>query len=189
MRGDLIYKILDLVKDQALDLIDLEKAMLISGYGASMGKIDRNFNKFKNARREKTEERKQEKEKKLRLQKYISKLKLEGLLYKKGNEITITKDGKKRLSNLEKNSLKQIPRTPSNNLIIFSYDIPGEHRKLRDRLREILKMMNFEMIHQSLWVGKIKISEELLEYLSEIRVLGYVEILEVTKQGTLKQLT
>jgi len=189
MRGELLYKILDSIKDQALDLVNLQKAMLISGYGASMGKIDKNFNKFKNARREKAKEGRQEKETKLRLQKYISKLKLEGLLCKEQNEIAITKEGRKRLYSLEKNLLKQIPKTLSNNLIIFSYDIPSGHRKLRDRLREILKMMNFEMIHQSLWVGKIKISEELLEYLSEISVLEYVEILEVTKQGTLKQLT
>ena len=84
--------------------------------------------------------------------------------------------------------LMDIPKMVSPNLIIFSYDLPVSSRVLRDRVREILKILDFKMIHQSLWVGKIKISKELLKYLEEIEALKYIEILEVTKQGTLSSI-
>ena len=189
MRGELMYKILNAIEDTIIDFVDLQKSLLISGYGATSGKINSNFEKIKKQRISYEIKRQEEQEAKLRLQKYIHKLQISGLLQKDGVKISISNNGIKKLIILRKKLLKDIPREVSSNLIILSYDIPVRERKLRDRLLEILKILEFQMIHQSLWVGKIKIPKELLRYFAEINILRYIEILEVTKQGTLKQIT
>ena len=43
------------------------------------------------------------------------------------------------------------------------------------------------MIHKSVWIGKEKIPQELIIDLEELKILNFVEIFEVTKQGTLKK--
>ena len=188
MRGELMYKILNTIEDNITDIVDLEVSILASGYGASFGKIEYELD----SRKRKTEKyrmrRKEIQESKIRLKKYISKLKTDGLLRADGVEIRLTADGKKQLIVLRKKLLKDIPKELGSNLIIFSYDFPVKNRALRDRVREILKILDFKMIHQSLWVGKIKIPKELLVYLEKIEALKHIEILEVTKQGTLKQI-
>jgi len=189
MRGDLKYKILNTIEDKIVDLVDLQIAILKSGYGASSNKMEYEFS-LRRKNRERYEIRREKiQESKIRLQKYISKLKADGLLRLDGVEIRLTSNGIKQLVILRKKLLKDIPQEPSPNLVILSYDFPVRDRILRDRVREILKILDFKMIHQSLWVGKIKIPKELLKYLEEIEALKYIEILEVTKQGTLEKIT
>lgn len=189
MRGELMFKILNTIEDKVSDFINLQAAILSSGYGASFGKIEHNLKLRKRLKDDYVRRRQKNQESRLRLQKYIHKLKTDGLLRQDGMEISLTKDGKQKLIILRKKLLKDIPKEPSSNLVIFSYDFPVKKRALRDRVREILKILDFKMIHQSLWVGKIKIPKEFLKYLEEIEALEHIEILEVTKQGTLKQIT
>lgn len=188
MRGDLMFKILNTIEDKVSDVINLQMAILASGYNASFGKIEHNLKLRNKVRKDYQVKRGKRQESKLRLQKYISKLKTDGLLKQDGIKISLTKDGKSRLIILRKKLLKDIPKEASSNLVIFSYDFPVKNRALRDRVREILKIFDFKLIHQSLWVGKIKISKEFLKYLEEIEALKYVEILEVTKQGTINKI-
>ena len=42
------------------------------------------------------------------------------------------------------------------------------------------------MVHQSVWVGKTKIPETLILDLENLHILEYVEIFEISKNGTLK---
>ena len=184
-----MFKILNTIEDKVSDLVDFQAAILASGYGASFGKIDYKLCALKKESENYRIDRQMRQESKLRLQKYISKLKANGLLRQDGMTISLTKDGRKELIILRKKLLKDIPKEPSLNLIIISYDFPVKNRIARDRVREILKILDFKMVHQSLWVGKIKIPKEFLKYLEEIEALKYIEILEVTKQGTLEQIT
>ena len=46
MRGDIIYKILDTLENGVKDYIDFTHAFLKAGYGASSGKINREFSKI-----------------------------------------------------------------------------------------------------------------------------------------------
>ena len=45
------------------------------------------------------------------------------------------------------------------------------------------------MLQRSVWVGKCKLPDELMDDLNTIGLLPYVEILAVTKRGSLKELT
>lgn len=184
-----MFNILNAIEDKVSDFINLQAAILASGYNISFGKIEHNLELRNRARDNYLIKRQKRQDSKLRLQKYISKLKTDGLLRQDGMKISLTKDGRNRLIILRKTLLKDIPKEPSSNLVIFSYDFPVKNRALRDRVREILKILDFKMVHQSLWVGKIKIPKEFLKHLEEIEALEYIEILEVTKQGTLNQIT
>ncbi|MEK7459917.1 MAG: hypothetical protein AAB636_02525 [Patescibacteria group bacterium] len=188
MRGELMYKILNTIEDGVTDLINSQVTIISAGYGASLNRIEYENNLKKRKSILNRLNRTKSQESKLRLQKYLYKLKKDGLLVQDGAKFFLTKDGKKRLTIMKTKMLMDIPKMVSPNLIIFSYDLPVSSRVLRDRVREILKILDFKMIHQSLWVGKIKISKELLKYLEEIEALKYIEILEVTKQGTLSSI-
>ena len=167
--------------------VDFWQAVLRAGYGASMGKIDREYRKID----EKRHSYQIQREKKRYLQKYLHKLKKQGLISENSlNQITLSKKGKHKLNSLRdkkilnKNSYKE---QPGEKVIIISYDLPTPFNKERDILREILKMLGFNMIHKSVWVGKVKIPKEFIFAVERLGILKFVEILEVTKNGSLHQ--
>ena len=71
-------------------------------------------------------------------------------------------------------------------VIVISYDIPVAFNKERNILRDMLRMLNFHLVHKSVWVGKVALSKRFIADLNRLGILDYVEILEVTKNGTLK---
>jgi len=188
MRGDTLYKILDFLEDQSLSTLDFLTAFLKSGYGASMSKIDYEYK----MQSRKSDTYKVERERRRNLQKYISKLKSDGLILENSrNEIIISKKGleklklMKQVKILDKNLYK---KEKGDRVIIISYDLPVSFNKERDQLREILKILGLHMVHKSVWVGKVKIPKELILALEKIGILKFIEILEVTKSGSLKEL-
>ena len=68
-------------------------------------------------------------------------------------------------------------------------DIPESERKKRAWLRSALKNLNFKMIQQSVWIGKVRIPEEFLRDLRNMHLTEYVEIFEISKAGSLQQIT
>jgi hypothetical protein len=76
MRGQKIYKILDLLEDTAMSVVDLTSIFLSTGYGASLGKIDYEYDKKQKSR----VDYKIRKTQKRQLEQYIHKLKKDGLI-------------------------------------------------------------------------------------------------------------
>jgi len=188
----ILSKILTTISDQTVDLYDLFESLLaasLAGYRAPI-MIEKEHNQRQWKRVAERRERENRKESKRRLQKYISKLKQDGLIDRtKENQVSLTPSGLDKLEQLKSRSYNQrFEIIESSNVIIISFDIPEKYRKNRNWLRGVLRFLNFEMIHQSTWVGKIKISEKLLEQLEKKEILKYIKIFEVTKTGTLKEL-
>ena len=195
MRGDYLIKILDFLKDQAISQADFFAAVLASGYGASMGRVD-----YEYAKREKISEARKFKREELRIRKrrlsaFLSKMKRDGLILERikneDTEIRISKKGKQKLLELKN---KKMPEGKykiqgQNNPVIISFDIPEKMRRKRDWLRDVIKNLGFSMIHQSLWVGHAKIPKEFVADLEDLKILEFVEIFEISKSGTLKKLT
>ena len=103
MKGEIIYKVLGFLENCALDQIDFISASLESGYGASMGKLNKKLESKKHSR----EAEKIKKQKIRDFQKYFSKLKKDGLISVNANEkVSLSEKGKKKLNSLRKNSLK-----------------------------------------------------------------------------------
>ena len=186
MRGEIIYKILDSLESGLNNQIDFTKAFLKAGYGASGGKINREYNVIQNKRID----GKLENEKVLKLQKYLSKLKRDGLILEnESKQIYLSDKGKEKL-----NSLNNIvspakyfrDKKMGDKVVVISYDIPVAFNRERNILRSILQILGFNLVHKSVWVGKVSLPERFITDLSKLGILDYVEILEVAKNGTLK---
>jgi len=68
---------------------------------------------------------------------------------------------------------------------IVSYDIPENFHIYRDWLRIVLKSLNLTMLHQSVWIGKVKLPEDFITDILRYKLEKYIEIFEITKSGTL----
>jgi len=126
-------------------------------------------------------------------------LKKQGLVENKkegrGSLWRITKKGLEKLHILrERNRYSKGSATykegkAEGGLKIVAYDIPSEgSQKKRDWLRWALLNMGFTMLQRSVWVGKKKVPEEFLRDLRERHLLPHVQIFEVSKVGTLKEI-
>lgn len=186
MRGEILYKVLDALEDKAIEAVDFVDVVLRAGYGANFSRFDYEYSK----KNEKNLKIRIDRENKRRLQKYISKLKSDGLVSKDDfGMVLLSKKGRKKLLKLKENpkiDKKTYHKKLGVQLIIISYDLPKEFKRERDILREILKLLGFTLIHQSVWVGKIKLPKQFLVDLEKLGILKFVEILEVTKSGSLK---
>ncbi len=125
------------------------------------------------------------------LAKMVSKLKSEGLVVKDKQDICgITKNGIVKLGKLL-NLRSQTPNyvtEQSNEVKIITFDIPESKRSSRVWLRQALKNLRFNFLQKSVWVGKTIIPHEFLSDLRQREIFDFVEILAVTKKGTLRQI-
>jgi DNA-binding transcriptional regulator PaaX len=188
MRGEIAYKILDFFENKSAEMLDLLEVFLESGYGASAGKINYKFDLKQSARHSEKIHR----ERKRKLQKYIYKLKKEGFISENSfKKLSLSKKGKEKFEVLKKNKAfdkNSYKKEAGKEVIIISYDIPLLFNRERNALRGILKTLGFNMVHQSVWVGKIKLPENFVSALEQAGILNYVEILKVTKSGSLKEM-
>src|SRR3989344_7720874 len=134
MKGDAIYKILDYVSDRAVDIYDLLEINLFpeKPFSFSGSELQRQFRKKEGIREGQRLERSKKRESKRRLQKYISKLKQDGLLEKsESGEVSLTKKGEEKLFSLKQKQKSIInkdnyKKEPGDKITIISYDIPIE---------------------------------------------------------------
>lgn len=63
---------------------------------------------------------------------------------------------------------------------IVSFDIPGPQRKKRDWLRNQLKIFDYKMLQQSLWLGPGPLPKEFLNRLHELKIKENIKIFNIT---------
>lgn len=190
MKGKILQQILEFLENGAKDQVSFFNAILSSGYGASIGKIEYNYQKSKRDYELKKIQSSDQKAKKKRLQKYLSKLKIDGLIIqnKESSKFLISQLGRKRLATLKTVQTKYYKKEPSGGAIIVSFDIPEKLRRKRNWLREVIQNLGFQMVHKSVWIGKVKIPKELVFDLEKKNMLDFVEIFEVSKTGSLEKI-
>ena len=186
MKGEIIYKILNSLSNEAFDYIDFTNAFLKAGYGASSGKIRYEISKTRNQKLKSQ----LDKEKLTKFKKYLSKLKTQGLILENNlSQIYLSDKGKKKLNNFQNSfSLNKdlYKKKVGDKIVVISYDIPVAFNRERNILRDMLRTLGFDLIHKSVWIGKVLLPERFIADMSKLEILDYVEILEVTKNGTLK---
>jgi hypothetical protein len=196
-KGGITLKILEAVSDLAINTIDLFEVFLSVGYGASYGKFQYELSKKQRERDQKSIEREMKNKAKQNYYNLIYQLKRGGLIEEKEKNnkkfFIITKKGKGKLSFLKKQHKESLPGVSysseeNNKFIILIFDIPEKEKRKRDWLREVLKKLGLKMIQKSVWIGKTKIPKEFLDDLFKLKVIDYVEIFEITKAGSLKNL-
>ena len=190
MRGEISLKILQGLSQATMGAADLIKAILVSGYGASAGKIQNNLRKIESRHL-------QNELAQLERQKYhniIYWLKTDGLIESRHNGLGLTAKGKKRLVKLLKRKQTALPakrysEESEKKITIVAFDIPERERRKRDWLRGALRNIGLQMIQKSLWLGKKKIPRDFLEDLRKLGMLEWIEIFEISQFGTLRHLT
>ena len=177
---------LEILSETAMSLPDFVGAFLTAGYGASVGKMERargggavdlediNIRKYR------------EMMYRLRRDKMVSDTRSP-----KGEiQYTLTEEGREYLEALRKTVprlwlIPNYPKEESEEYILVTFDIPEKEKKKRDWLRAVLKRMEFVMVHQSVWIGKVKIPKDLIRDLKEKNLLDCVEFMETRRMGTL----
>lgn len=198
MKGDITLKILEAISDFGGGAIDVFEALMSSGYGASYGKLQYELSKSQRERSQRDFEREERIRLKTNYNKLIYKLKQDGLIQEekenKKSLFSLTQKGKKILSFLNQKKRESFPpikydKHSGERLIIIAFDIPEKEKKRRVWLRAALKALGFQMIQKSFWVGETKIPKTFLDDLYEMKISSLVEILEISKQGTLREMT
>ncbi len=196
-RGDIILKILEVVEGATINAIDLFDAFLSVGYGASLNKINYEIGKRSRDRAEKNVEDTYQKQIKQRYYNFIYKLQQSDLIKEKqeGRKkiFILTKKGKDKLTFLkrqkrEKPSNHSYIKEKGDRFIIVMFDIPEKERRKRAWLRSALANLDFKIIQKSVWMGKTEIPKVFLEDLFKLKLIDCVEIFEISKTGSLKQI-
>jgi hypothetical protein len=195
MKEEKTLKILELIKDGVETASVLIEAFLSAGYGASMRDMDRAIDKALSRRAQESQER----EERQRFYNLVYRLKRDGLIENKHlGEIRLTTKGEGLLVKLRlksKNSLpppkykKESGGKNENRVTVVAFDVPEKERQKRHWLVSALKNLDFNLVQKSVWIGKTKIPKEFLKNLNDLRMVSYVEIFEITKTGSLKQIS
>ncbi len=191
MKGEITLHILEKIGEGMIDAAALLGSVLEAGYGASYRKLER-VHQRSAGKKSSTLSNKVQKQ---RYRNMLASLKRDGLLE------SIKKDSLELIHLTPKGSetlkrLKNKPTLPSTHynptketrIVIVTFDIPEKERRKRDWLRMSLKNLELRMVHKSVWMGKTKLPQTLLEDIYTLRLTQYVEVFEITKKGTLSSL-
>ena len=118
-------------------------------------------------------------------------LKRDGLIYlntnnKEGRWI-ISKSGIDEIIKNKNQPKYRYIKNPSKEVVIISYDIPEKSRVHRGWLRSVLKLLDFKILHQSVWMGKTEIPHTFIHDLRDRKISSFIHIFTIGKQGSLKQ--
>lgn len=173
--------------DSALSTADLFTIIIKSGYGASIYKLEKTAAE-QTLNREKIVAQNAEKHS---YQSLICRLKKDGLISDNLAKLTLTPKGIVKLKKIKEKDEFASPeykKSESANFVIFSYDISGKKFQERRWLKEALLNLGLRPIQQSVWIGKIRLPEAFLNDLKRLDILKYIEIFEITKKGTLREM-
>jgi len=112
----------------------------------------------------------------------LSRLTKNGYLKKTNNSWSLTQKG--ILRNQKTYLTSHIPspfkeNSPANTII--SFDIPGPQRSTRDWLRNQVKIFNYKMLQQSLWIGPGPLPSTFLKRLEELGIRKNIKIFSIKK--------
>lgn len=194
-RRNIVPKILEILQQQAevtADLLDI----FFSGYNQSYKKMRRSL---KYGPRQFDTDWAFEYQKRQQFYTILNKLKNEGFIEKKSTDSKssiwkITKRGLEKLKLIKEKELfssksADYEKKEDDKIKIIIFDIPEKERRKRTWLRAALNSMEFNLLQQSVWAGKSKIPEQFLRDLRERKMLDYVQIFEISKKGTISQIS
>ncbi len=187
MRGDITKKILEIISEGAIATSDIILAILESGYGASYSRLHSNITQRETARTY----RKIRQEEKQKFYSLLSKFKSEGLINSKKEKWSVTNKGKIKIQELANQTfiVRFPPRYYSiekdGKVRIVIFDIPEQDKKKREWLRSVLVSLDYSLLQKSVWIGKTKIPEKLMEDIRDLKLLKFIHIFTIEKSGSI----
>ncbi len=123
---------------------------------------------------------------------FLASLRRDGLISvdssTKNKRWIISTKGIALLKKLEMSPRRRYLKIISREVIVISYDIPEKYRVYRSWLRSVLKILDFKMLHKSVWISRTEIPETLLLDLSERGITPFIHIFTIGKKGSLVQI-
>ncbi|MFA6494758.1 MAG: hypothetical protein WC246_00095 [Candidatus Paceibacterota bacterium] len=186
--------ILSTIGDFGVECCDLAMAVLIAGYGASPARVaivkDRMHNRRICAQHDHAHTRQCMR----RYRAMVKKLEEQNLIKKETRKkklfLCLTQQGKNYLTKIRRHEQAvQSHKTQTYaraRWILIVFDIPEGKRDKRAWLRATLITMEFIMIQKSVWMGKLILPRSFIDDLREQEIHTYVQILEITKRGTIE---
>ena len=202
--GTAILKKLDGGELAMNDLFDflISRALEGSVYRLSKEKY-KAFKKRSWQRRVTMNAKNQAKKEKQRFHNLIHRLYEQGLVAKEKQgvktTISVTKKGIEKYRALKKFLAKMNPadqpaaepnsysKIKSMSSIIISFDIPEKEAHKRRWLRSVLRNLEYEMLHESVWIGNNIIPKDLLNEVQRMNMTKYLHIFSVLKKGTIEK--
>ncbi len=113
----------------------------------------------------------------------LSRLKKNGYLKKNKDAWSLTQKGilrskKNYLTSYISSPFKE--NSPVNTII--SFDIPEPNRYIRDWLRNQIKVFNYKMLQQSLWIGPGPLPHLFLKRLEELNIRKNIKIFSIKRK-------
>ncbi|AKM78305.1 TPA: CRISPR-associated endonuclease Cas2 [Candidatus Wolfebacteria bacterium] len=185
-KGDLMWGILAVIGMGVMSVIEVSDIILETPYKGTGGGRGKAANITLSPQDAKRAQRR-------RYDNLVYRLKQQGLLEeveKEGKKFfRLTAEGKRKLT-----KSKESPSLPSlyyekekdERFVIVMFDIPEQDRKKRAWLRAVLINLGFSMAQKSVWIGKVRIPQTLIDDLVKLDLDDFVEIFQVTKTGNLK---
>lgn len=181
-----VRKILESLADVPMETGYLLVAILEAGYPASRKQIEKKIEEIRYRSLTISKKSITAKERHS-FDSLLSNLKRDGLIEKEGKKWSITKHGRDRLKSYDsKYPDLRYAQEGSDNLMIVMFDIPERERGKRAWLRSALTNMGFKMVQQSVWAGKKKVSKRFLKDINKLQIAQYIDILTVTRSGSLR---
>lgn len=113
----------------------------------------------------------------------LSRLRAKGYVVYSPTGWSLSSKGKKKFK--AERLLEYLPSPFHKNEVrdtIVSFDIPETDRKVRNWLRNQIKIFGYNMLQQSLWIGPGPLPEKFLERLKKLGIRNYVKILRIKKR-------
>lgn len=204
MRGKKLLIALEILKKSALTAGEFIEAFhaLMPRYGASLGSVLSGWEREQRRRILARLNNDKQPFKKKDLQ--ISRGAIYDLLYRLREDKLIEEISEKNLIELSSRGIikfkelkkqqssyrpfNEYPVVKDGLVRIVSFDIPEHKRVKRAWLRGALKQLEFSLRKQSCWIGTTKLPKEFMADLVELKLMQYVDILEVSKKGTLTEI-
>lgn len=183
MRSEVGRKVIEALAGTALTSAQLFVAIIEAGYGASYNKIMRKLDEVQTRGGQGIKKPIRLKRRRNSFYSTLYRMRREGLIELKNGKWFTTVLGKKAAA---EKSVYQREADSTVKIVIF--DVPEETASKRAWLRSALKNLGFKMLQKSVWMGKVKVPERFMKELREKNLLDYVEILAVTKAGSLRDI-
>jgi len=117
-------------------------------------------------------------EKKYQYQKSLNKLAKNDIIYLFGEEIQLTKNGRKLIKKIQIDEIKiKLPAKWNKIWHLVCYDIPEDKKRERDYFRAKLIKLGFKVIQDSLWVIPYECKEEIAVISQSMGIAPYVAYL------------
>lgn len=190
-RSVLARNVLEVLSDVALDSASLFLSIATSPYGSSQWQLEKNKEKIRESLENHGGISKDEELKRARhsFHSLMTRLRSDGLIEEKEGKFKSTLLGRKKLESMTSDAPSVVyENLEKTNLKIFMFDVPEKDRWQRDWLRKRLFDLEFEPVQKSVFVGRTKLPKEFIEDMRDVGILAHIDVLEVTKRGSLKEI-